>query len=71
MTRKEHLAWCKERALVYVNNGDLALAVVSMSSDMNKHPETRTSINSATSMLGMAALMTGERDVRQWIEGFN
>jgi len=40
-TREEHLAWCKQRALEYVDMGDLTEAWMSFTSDMNKHSETR------------------------------
>ena len=40
MTRDEHLAWCKARALEYLDAGDLVNAVASMASDLTKHPET-------------------------------
>ena len=39
-TRAEHLAWCKQRALAYVEQGDLNNAFASMISDLRKHPET-------------------------------
>jgi len=39
MTRKEHLDWCKERALKYVDDGNLQQAYTSMTSDLSKHPE--------------------------------
>lgn len=70
MTRAEHLAWCKERALEYVDAGDLANAVASMGSDLGKHPETRHG-NAYLVRLGM--LYLDQRDpvtVRRWIEGF-
>ena len=34
-TREQHIAWAKERALEYVDAGDLANAVASMGSDLN------------------------------------
>jgi hypothetical protein len=34
LTRDEHLAWCKRRALGYVDAGDLTHAVASMASDL-------------------------------------
>lgn len=39
-TRAEHLVWCKERALAYLDRGDLTNALASFGSDMHKHPET-------------------------------
>ena len=71
-TRAEHLAFCKERALEYLNRGDVPNAVTSMMSDLNKHPETALSPNSPLIALGMIAVM--ERDqagAQRFIEGFN
>jgi hypothetical protein len=39
-TRDEHLEWCKERARVYLDRGELLDAVTSMGSDLDQHPET-------------------------------
>ena len=39
-TRADHLAWCKSRALKYVDAGDLNQAYASMVSDLGKHPQT-------------------------------
>ena len=72
MTRQEHLQWCKNRALEYVDAGDLTNALASMGSDLNKHPETR---NHAGIQLGMMLMIGGQLstadDVRKFIEGFN
>ena len=38
MTRAEHLAWAKQRALEYVDRGELQHALDSIISDMRKHP---------------------------------
>jgi len=75
MTREQHLAWCKKRALEYVDKGDLANGVTSMISDMDKHDETRFDPKSVLGMLGLLALqqaVQGDRDgVRRFIVGFN
>lgn len=73
MTRAEHLAWCKERALEYVDAGDLANAVASMGSDLQKHPETgNTSSLAYLLRLGMMYYDQGDpAAVRRWINGFN
>lgn len=69
MTRDEHVAWCKQRALEYVDRGELSDAVVSMLSDLGKHSAT-------AGHLGMllAPTLIGQRltrdQVRKWIEGF-
>jgi hypothetical protein len=72
VTREKHLAWCKQRALEYVDNGDIQQAYTSMASDLNKHPETEghTGIQ-----LGMMLMMSGhlstDDEMREFIEGFN
>lgn len=40
MTRAEHLAWCKTRALQYVDMDDPTNAFASICSDLRKHPAT-------------------------------
>lgn len=40
MTRTEHLAWAKQRALEYCDRGELQYALDSLISDMGKHPDT-------------------------------
>lgn len=70
MTRAEHLAWCKERALEYVVAGDLTGAVASMTSDLGKHPDTLASAELV--VLVMPDVMAGDaRRVRDWVTGFN
>jgi hypothetical protein len=72
MTRDEHLDWCKQRALEYLDAGDLASAATSMLSDLPKHPET--ALPDAThplSRLAMIYVMNNDaQGVRRWIEGF-
>lgn len=69
-TRAEHLAWCKQRALEYVDAGDLQNAYASMASDLGKHPETA---GHPGIELGMMQLVTGHlrtaSDMRDFIEG--
>jgi sulfite exporter TauE/SafE len=71
-TRAEHLAWCKQRALAYVDAGDLTNAFASMGSDLNKHPETQ---GHAGIELGMMLIVSGhlstQAEMRKFIEGFN
>ena len=38
--RKEHIEWCKKRALERVEKGELAEAVVALSNDMSKSSKT-------------------------------
>lgn len=70
MTRDEHLAFAKQRALEYVDGGDLNNAVTSMLSDLVKHPDL--GCNSFLAQLGMRRAVGGDiAGVREWIEGFN
>lgn len=69
MTRAEHLALAKTRALDYVEAGDLAGAVASMISDLGKHEELR-SIDLELLRGGTAAVMSRDPErVRCWVEG--
>lgn len=72
MTRNEHLEWCKQRALEYVDMGDTAQAWASMASDLKKHPETA---NHSALELGMMMLMAGHLSssdkMHKFILGFN
>lgn len=72
MTRSEHLQWCKDRALEYVDAGDLQQAFASMGSDLNKHPETAGHIGI---QLGVGLMMIGDLNtsdkMRKFINGFN
>lgn len=58
MTRAEHIAWCKQRALEYVDNGDLQNAYASMHSDLQKHPETKGHSALGLGMMLMARAAT-------------
>lgn len=72
MTRLQHMAWCKERALQYCDSGKPHEALASILSDLRKHPETK---NHAGIQLGMMLLMSGNLStssiIREFIEGFN
>jgi hypothetical protein len=72
MTRGEHLAWCKERALKYADRGDVPGAVASMRSDMGKHPDT-SSHRALDLMVMLAPSGEFERpgELRKFIEGFS
>jgi hypothetical protein len=71
MTRDEHLAWAKRRALEYLDAADLLNAFTSMGSDLDKHPELRT-IGQVMFPLGMLHVQNHDaRELRRWIEGFN
>jgi hypothetical protein len=71
-TRAAHLAWCKQRALEYINQGDLANAFASLTSDLSKHPDTE---NHLAISLGMRLLVAGHlttaEAMRTFINGVN
>ena len=71
LSRDEHLAWAKERALRYLDAGNLADAFASMVSDLDKHADFRQ-ITAAIGPVGMLYVMNRDaRNLRRWIEGFN
>ncbi len=73
MNRSEHLQWCKDRALEYLESGDPQSAFASMVSDVMKHEET--SHHETTNMLGMQMLIAGhlhpDAKMEAWINGYN
>ncbi len=72
MTRDEHLAWCKQRALEYVDAGDLDEAFASMLSDLGKHPETVTHSGKQLGiMLKMRGYLNTAAEMRKFIKDFN
>ena len=68
MTRDEHLQWAKDRALEYVDHGDITNAIASMISDLGKHDDLRA-VQSFAAITGI--LQVNGNDARRWIEGFN
>lgn len=71
MTRDEHLAWCKERALAYLPASPQE-AVTSMLSDMSKHPELEAAARGPLAEIGLMMLMGSNLgDIRSYITGFN
>lgn len=68
MTRAEHVAWAKRRALAFVDRDEADCAIASLLSDLNKHPETANSVF----VLAMFAPFEGDTDVaRHWIGEVN
>jgi hypothetical protein len=72
-TRAEHLTWAKNRALAYVESGDIQNAFASIASDLRKHPETE---GHAAMELGLLMMMSGTGlrtpdEMRKFIEGIN
>lgn len=66
MTRADHLAWAKQRALDELGHGNRSDAIASMLSDLSKHPELE---NHLGKMLFISAVTHDQ--VPRWIEGFN
>lgn len=67
-TRAEWMAFCKERALEYLDQGDTTNALASLCSDLRKHPDTANMAGFA-----VAAGMLHTSDVgamRDFIDGF-
>jgi hypothetical protein len=72
MTRAEHLAWCKKRALEYVDRGQINEGLTSMMSGMSKHPETRSEmLDGLTVSLMMNGHLSTVEQARRHIEGYN
>lgn len=71
MTKSEHIKWCKDRALKYLDVGDLQNAYASMVSDLSKHKHTEGHIGIS---LGMAEMTAGRLStlsgMKHFIEGF-
>lgn len=71
-TRADHLAWCKQRALEYMDSGDLDGAFASMVSDLGKHPETAHHIGIDLGMMQtMSGTLSTPEQMRKFIEDFN
>ena len=67
---QSHIAWCKYRARVYLNRGELLDAYLSFASDMNKQDDTRE-VFATMVPIGLHAVATGNQDdLRNFIEGF-
>lgn len=72
MSRDDHLAWAKTRALEYVDRYELMNAVNSMLSDLNAHDGFDKVTSAFLATLGMMDVINGDREaVRRWVEGFH
>jgi hypothetical protein len=73
VTRTEHIAWVKQRALKYVAMGDLQEAFASYISDMGKHPEADPGhvVRGLAMQFNMAGHLETARQMREFIEGTN
>ena len=72
MTRAEHLQWAKDRALEYADRGETANAIASITSDLQKHPDTENHAGpQLLTMMVSAGLVSRPGELRREIEGFN
>jgi hypothetical protein len=75
MNRAEHLQWCKDRAMEYLDAGDYEGALASMMSDLSKHEGTAFKSGGTAGLLMMAGGIEARNrnysGVKRWIEGFN
>jgi hypothetical protein len=68
--RDEYLVWCKQRALEYLDRGDVVNAIASMGSNLMKHPEFE-GVAKKLMPLGMwIAIHRDIHEARRFIEGF-
>ena len=71
MTRAEHIAWCKQRAIQEMEHShDPKQGVISMMSDIGKHPETSSDVLRSLCMMTLMRPCS-EQSVRKFIDGFN
>ena len=72
MNREEHVEWCKQRAIEYLEVGDVMQAFTSMGSDLDKHPDTK---DHPGVQIGLQLMMIGNlssvADMRHFIDGFH
>jgi len=72
MTREEHLKWCKERAIAEMDYyKDPTKAIVSIMSDLRKHPETNN--EALISLCGVTLLtkrIKSRQDAINFLNGF-
>ncbi len=71
MTRDEHIAWAKQRAMDELDfGGGPSTAVASVMSDLRKHPETRN--HTAIMLMGELQFfghLSTARQVREFVAG--
>lgn len=69
--RAEHIAWCKQRALEYLDAGELVSAATVMLAHLNERDDTKISADNAlVKLLELYLRNQDEAGVRRWIEGF-
>lgn len=73
MTRREHLDWCKQRAIDEMDfSKDPKQGLISMASDLRKHPETNDQLLISLTMAQMVINPhISRQQVINFIDGFN
>jgi len=72
MTREEHIKWCKERAIAEMNySGNSNDAIISMMSDLRKHPETNSNTLQMLCMFQIMGNQLSREKIIEFINGFN
>lgn len=73
MTRLEHLEWCKKRAFEEMNySGKPSQGIISMMSDLRKHPETKgEALQSLCAMTLLTKPHITRQEVADFLNGFN
>lgn len=70
--REEHLEWAKQRALAYIEIGDLTTAFTSLASDLGNHSQTA---NHLGVQLGFKLMIIGQlstaAEMKKFIEEIN
>lgn len=70
--RSEHLQWCKDRAMEYINDNNVTDGIASFISDMSKHPETEGhSALTLMSQLMFSGHLNTASEAGKFIQGFN
>jgi hypothetical protein len=71
MTRIEHLKWCKQRAIEEMDYyHDPQKGLISMMSDLRKHPETDSEALISLCMMQLRLKLT-RQEVIKFLDGFN
>ena len=67
---REHVQWCKQRALEYAKRGELGNALNSLASDLGKHPDTAGERYAQVVRLGMSLMLSGQLSTNQAMREF-
>jgi transcriptional regulator NrdR family protein len=71
MNREEHLEQCKKNAREYLKLNDIENAILSMISDLSKHPETKIKSDSLIKLGMMYIINNDYQGAIRFIEGFH